>query len=196
MKASRSEPRVGVAMDKSADRGVAADEAPARDYFALFGLEPRFDVDENDLGARFRTLQQQLHPDRFTDCSAVEQRVAAGLSADVNAAHVTLRDPLRRARYLLARRGVDVDLLERQQPETGFLLRQLELREAIQDCDRQNPGAAVGLMAEIDGLHSATLAQLRQAFADGDDDAAGSVWIELLYIDKLRAEAQRAHATA
>ena len=36
-----------------------------KDYFELFQIEPQFDVDIDDLGRRFRTLQRRFHPDRY-----------------------------------------------------------------------------------------------------------------------------------
>ena len=191
MKASRSEPQVNLATDKPAERREGAG-APGRDYFALLGTPASFDIDVDALGANFRRLQQQFHPDRFSDRSAVEQRLAASTSADINAAYAILRDPLTRARYLLAHRGVDVDALEREPLPPAFLMQQLELREAIQACRDATAPVPPDVQGEIDALYDGSLSELGQAFSADDLTAAGAAWLKLLYIDKLRADCRRA----
>ena len=72
-----------------------------QNYFQLFDLPRQFHLDSAELGARFRQLQGQLHPDRFTSKSQHEQRIAVQYSAFVNQAYTALRKPLERAFYLL-----------------------------------------------------------------------------------------------
>ena len=38
---------------------------PRHDHFALFGLPPRFAIDEASLEQAYRRVQSQVHPDRF-----------------------------------------------------------------------------------------------------------------------------------
>jgi len=40
-------------------------------YFEILGVEKEFDVDAKELTKKFRLLQMQLHPDRFTQKSEV-----------------------------------------------------------------------------------------------------------------------------
>ena len=49
----------------------------------------------------------------------------------VNEAYRTLKDPVQRAKYLLELNGVDVAFETNTQMPTDFLMRQLELREAL-----------------------------------------------------------------
>lgn len=47
------------------------------DYFTLFGLPARYQLDTQALSLRFQDLQRQYHPDKFASGSQAEQ-LAAG----------------------------------------------------------------------------------------------------------------------
>lgn len=70
-------------------------------HYALFELQPAFDLDLEQLSARYRELARKVHPDRFADAGESEQRQAIEQSANLNEAYQTLKSPSRRARYLL-----------------------------------------------------------------------------------------------
>ena len=64
----------------------------ARTYFDLLGVSA--DSSEEELGKARRALARELHPDVNGDPAA------AGLMAEVNAAHATRVDPVLRKRYM------------------------------------------------------------------------------------------------
>ncbi|MFC3609097.1 co-chaperone HscB [Stutzerimonas tarimensis] len=101
-------------------------------HFALFELQPDFEIDLDLLAARYRDLARQVHPDRFASGSEREKRQALERSANLNEAYQTLRSPSRRARYLLSLRGHDVPL-ETTVQDPEFLLKQMQLREELED---------------------------------------------------------------
>ena len=45
---------------------VVQKPAPGADYFEILGVEADFDLDVKQLTNKFRLLQMQLHPDRFS----------------------------------------------------------------------------------------------------------------------------------
>ena len=167
----------------------------ARGYFELFQLEPCFDLDVEVLGQRFRTLQREFHPDRYAGKPASEQRVAAQLSADINAAFDALRDPVRRAGYLLERQGLDLAELERTPVAGDFLIQQMQLRERLEDADPEGRDAFSELQREIALLLDTEFSRFRQAMADNQHTEAGIAWVHLLYLEKLRLELARKEAT-
>ncbi|STL12439.1 co-chaperone HscB [Escherichia coli] len=69
------------------------------DYFTLFGLPARYQLDTQALSLRFQDLQRQYHPDKFASGSQAEQLAAVQQSATINQAWQTLRHPLMRAEY-------------------------------------------------------------------------------------------------
>jgi molecular chaperone HscB len=102
-------------------------------HFAAFGLAPAFSLDGGVLASRFRELQSATHPDRFVSANEVEQRAAIERATEVNEAYQTLRDPVRRAMYLLWLKNVNgMDERNTSMPH-DFLVEQIEWREAIAD---------------------------------------------------------------
>lgn len=54
------------------------------DYFTLFGLPARYQLDTQALSLRFQDLQRQYHPDKFASSSRAEQLAAVSQSATIN----------------------------------------------------------------------------------------------------------------
>ncbi|MBF7143089.1 MULTISPECIES: co-chaperone HscB [Pseudomonas] len=101
-------------------------------HFALFDLKPAFRLDLDQLAARYRELARGVHPDRFADAPAAEQRQALEKSAALNEAYQTLKSAPRRARYLLAVSGQEVPQ-EVTVHDPDFLLQQMQWREELED---------------------------------------------------------------
>ena len=59
---------------------------PIPDHFSLFGLEPRFALDAEQLVRAYRTVQSHVHPDRYAGAGAAEQRAALQWATQVNEA--------------------------------------------------------------------------------------------------------------
>jgi molecular chaperone HscB len=76
-----------------------------QDYFAVFGLDRRMNLDLADLEKSFYTLSRKLHPDNFYRASKEEQESSLDQSARLNDAYRTLRDPVTRAEYLRSLEG-------------------------------------------------------------------------------------------
>jgi molecular chaperone HscB len=78
---------------------------PGGDYFSVFGLAPRLNLDLAALEREFHRLSRKLHPDRFARASDNEKQWSLADAALLNDAYRTLKDPLRRTEYLLKLRG-------------------------------------------------------------------------------------------
>ena len=78
------------------------------DYYDFFSLERKLNVDENELQKRFYELSRQWHPDRFSRKSPQEQAQALEATAILNDGYRTLRNPVRRAEYLLKEEGFPI----------------------------------------------------------------------------------------
>ncbi|MCR4346559.1 MAG: co-chaperone HscB [Sulfuricaulis sp.] len=107
--------------------------APGKNHFELFGLAAAFDVDADDLASRYRELQRRVHPDKFANASDQERRLSLQMTALVNEAFMTLKDPVQRGRYLLSLRGVDVGEETDTAMEPAFLMEQMEWRENLEE---------------------------------------------------------------
>lgn len=111
-----------------------------KDYFALFGLAPRYRFDPEQLERAYRALQREIHPDRHAAGDEAQRRLALQSSARVNEAYRALKDPVARAQYLLSLRGIDALAETHTALPAEFLERELERREAV--ADARTAGAA------------------------------------------------------
>ena len=80
------------------------------DYYEIFGLQRGLNLSLDDLQQRFYKLSRELHPDRFMQKPEAEQQRALDMSSALNDGYRTLKDPIKRAQYLLGRFGPDSDL--------------------------------------------------------------------------------------
>ncbi|MGO8757317.1 MAG: Fe-S protein assembly co-chaperone HscB [Terracidiphilus sp.] len=78
------------------------------DYFSVFGLAPKLNIDLAALENEFHRLSRKLHPDRFARAGEDEKQWSLADTALLNDAYRTLKDPLRRTEYLLKLQGAEV----------------------------------------------------------------------------------------
>jgi molecular chaperone HscB len=111
------------------------------DYFGVLGVSRSFSVDETTLEQRYKELTKLLHPDRFARSDPQARRASLERSVQLNEAWRCLKDPVRRAEYLLLLAGIDIGEMagtgrepaeHRTLPVPPILLMEvLELREAL-----------------------------------------------------------------
>ena len=77
-------------------------------FYQSLGLEPKLALDSEDLKKRFYERSRQWHPDRFSRAPAEDQQRALEMTAVLNDAFRTLRDPVSRAGYFLSQSGIEV----------------------------------------------------------------------------------------
>lgn len=162
----------------------------SQDYFALFGLPPRYRFDAAQLDATYRALQASVHPDRFAAAGEAERRLALQSSARVNEAYRALKDPVGRAQYLLSLHGVDATAETETALSLDFLERQLERREAVDDARLARDLARLeALLAEV----RAEIAAFEPALTEMLDtrqnwESARTNVRELQFLSKLAAD--------
>lgn len=164
-----------------------------QNYFQLFNLPQQFAQDQALLGARYRQLQKELHPDRYVSASDHEQRVAVQYSALVNEAYATLRKPLPRALYLLGLAGMSGEEISSQKIDGGFLIEQMELREKLESMDGLvDPDPVLEhLVTEISTDIKLHQAEFSQAYAAEELSAAAAACVKMQYLGKLLQEAEQ-----
>jgi molecular chaperone HscB len=165
-----------------------------QNYFELFGLEPGFELDLENISARYRDLQRAVHPDKFANASDQERRLSVQQAAQINEAYQTLKSPLTRARYLLELQGVDLDDTDTSM-DPMFLMEQMELRESLAGVRGQSDpfAALMGLRDTIEGKEKAFVASLAEAFDSGDEAAlqgARDTVRKLQFMEKLLSEVE------
>ncbi len=171
-------------------------------FFSVFGLEPRLELDLGMLEHQFHKLSRKLHPDRYARATEQEKDWSLADTALVNDAYRTLKDPIRRTEYLLKLSGAQIgeehagkdrkdpsrvppDLLE----EVFDLNMQLEEMRAARKSGVKDPELQQSLTAakkKFDGLMDDVDGDLRAqwtAWDDGDAaarDAAQKAMVALL----------------
>jgi molecular chaperone HscB len=83
--------------------------AQTTDYFAVFGLPRKLELDAKALEREFYKLSRKLHPDVYARAPQQEQQWALEQSSRLNDAYRTLRDPIGRTRYLLELEGMKLE---------------------------------------------------------------------------------------
>ncbi len=104
-----------------------------KNFFQLFDLPEHFRLDNAQLDQQFHTLQTQVHPDKFAHLSEAERRMSMQWATRANEAYQTLRNPIKRARYLLGLHGVDTQEETNTVMPMDFLMEQMEWREAVEE---------------------------------------------------------------
>ncbi len=197
--------------EKDAGDGVlcgacqAIQPAPAGiDHFQVLGVQRRFDLDEADLERRYRDLSRIVHPDRYARADARARRASLSRSVQLNQAWKTLRDPVRRAEYLLELAGIEVGgeegtrragpdgQKERVPVPQELLMEVLELREALLEArsDGQDDRVAA-LAADVRGRKTAAMAAVAQALSGegpSDLDRAARELVAVRYLDRFLDE--------
>lgn len=160
------------------------------DHFQLFDLPPRFTLDAEALDRAYRSVQAQVHPDRFAAGTAAEGRVAMQWATRANEAYQTLKSPLKRAEYLCERAGVPIDAESNTAMPSEFLTQQLEWREALDDARSASNREAMQQLsdettAERDDMHR----RLGHALDSKSDFALAATLVrQLMFIDKFATE--------
>lgn len=132
-------------------------QRPPSDYFELFGIERRLALDGKDLERRFYQLSRLLHPDRFVRRPAAERQNSLDAAARLNDAYRVLRDPVRRAEYVLDENPAAGG--ERMQAPAELLEEVFELNLAIESLRDGDEGAR----PELAAAHGRFLAMRREA---------------------------------
>jgi molecular chaperone HscB len=159
------------------------------DHFARLGVQPGFDLDLDRLEKQYLGFQRAMHPDRFVTKPAKERAIAESQAVSMNAAYETLKDPLRRAAYLLELAGhpaaVDKDQTVHD-PE--LLMEAMEAREQLSEVATID--ALEKLQVDAGAKSIDLISQLSKAFAADDLDAANRAATRMKYWRKFLEESR------
>src|ERR1700690_3741387 len=148
---------------------------PGGDFFSVFGLVPRLDLDLGMLEHEFHRLSRKLHPDRFARAHENEKQWSLADTALLNDAYRTLKDPLHRTEYLLKLEGAEIgeehagkDRKDPSRVPADLLEEVFELNMQLEEMRMARK------MGEEDPALEASLSEAKKKFdgllADVDDD--------------------------
>jgi len=161
----------------------------SQNHFEMFGLPVSFAVDMARLDTAYREVQAQVHPDRHAAAGDAGRRVAMQWSTRANEAYQTLKDPLKRAIYLLESRGADIGAENNTAMEPAFLMQQMEWREAVEDATgAKNIDALDQLLRELREDKKLRYGKLGALLDSGANAPAVEAVRQLMFLEKVEDE--------
>ena len=161
------------------------------DDFTLFDLPRRHALERPLLDERWRQLQAAAHPDRFASEGEAAQRLAMQWAVRINEAYQRLRDPLKRAAYLVELRGGAIDAERNTAMPAAFLMQQMEWREALDEARTQQ--AVERIDDEVAAHEKTLLAALGRVLDEAGTDLAQAAQQvrALMFVAKFREDIGR-----
>ena len=157
------------------------------DDFELFGIDRRHALDRAALDARWRALQAEVHPDRFAVEGPAAQRLAMQWAVRVNEAYQRLKDPLRRGAYLCELNGAPIEAESNTAMDTGFLMQQMEWREALDDARELTAVEALG--GEVAAHRRTALTQLETTLDREHNYSAAAQQVRaLMFVERFASD--------
>jgi molecular chaperone HscB len=167
--------------------GAIQPAEPGADHFETLGLPARYALDLKAAEERFRNASRALHPDRFATADPRARRFATGRTVQLNEAWRTVKDPGRRAEYLLARAGFEVaaeagasrpgaaGTREKIAVPPALLGEILDLREELADARAAGDDAHVQKLArDVRGRLNAVMERVAAGFERAEGEQKGS----------------------
>ena len=175
-------------MNRSASKVVdAAGPLSAQlavDDFELFDIPKQFSQDRAALDARWKNLQREAHPDKFSAQGTAAQRVAMQWSVRINEAYQRLKDPLRRAAYLCELAGAPINAENNTAMPAEFLMQQMQWREELDDAT--NAESLENLHQEVLQTRAAALAHCEALIDQVKDFAKAAQKVRaLMFIERF-----------
>ncbi len=165
-----------------------------KNHFETFQLPVQFDVNQEEISLRYRELQSEVHPDKFSNSPDQQRLESIQQASQINEAFTILKSPLERAKYLLKLQGIDVED-HSVQLDTEFLSKMLDLRETIENISTQEDpyGELTTIQDQLESQNRDLIEALRACFEQDNDDAmnhARTLVLKLQFLQKLLSETE------
>lgn len=108
-------------------------QPPPGAYFVIFEMDERLALDLDLLQKRFYELSRKLHPDLYTRKPETERQYSLEATAVLNDAYRTLRDPVKRAEYVLKLHGFEIGEQRSKNVPPELLEEVFDLNMAIEE---------------------------------------------------------------
>jgi len=103
-----------------------------QNFFELFKLPEKFQIDSEKLQQNYRSIQKEIHPDRFATSSENEKMQSMIKTTQINDAYQTLKSPIKRAKYILSLHKFN----EKVTLPPDFLMQQMEWEEHLEEIEK------------------------------------------------------------
>ena len=152
-----------------------------QNYFELFNLPEKFQIDLEMLQENYRAIQKEIHPDRFATSSENEKVQSMIKSTQINDAYQTLKSPIKRAKYILSlHKSVEKITLP-----PDFLMQQMEWEELLEAIEKNN-SELVQFKLTMDKKYEEYSLLLSSQIDDDQNWSEAAITIDKLYfVEKL-----------
>ena len=160
-------------------------ESPADNYFSLFDLDERFDIDVATLEQKLLEKISKTHPDKFLFGSKEEVELATKKTALLNEAYQILSDPIKRAKYILIKHSYLNDEQDLKMPQKLLIesmgkMDALQLSESYQDVLKLLDNA---LQEKLEKLK-----EIQYYFIENNYQKSLEIYVELKFITRFLSE--------
>ena len=159
-----------------------------QNYFELFNLPEKFQIDLEMLQENYRAIQKEIHPDRFATSSENEKVQSMIKSTQANDAFQTLKSPIKRAKYILSlHKSVEKITLP-----PDFLMQQMEWEEHFETIEK-NSGELTEFKSTINKKYKEYSLLISTQIDDDQNWSDAAISIDKLYfIEKLLQKINKA----
>jgi molecular chaperone HscB len=178
--------------------GAVQPPDPKTDHFQVLGAPRTFEQNLGALERRYKDLTKTFHPDRFVRADPRARRASLARSVQLNDAWRTLRDPVRRAEYLLGLNGIELreEGAQKRSVSPEILMEVMELREGLAEARAAGEEAVVQRLAtDVRGRRDGAMTAVAEALAGGGLEDAARALVLVRYYDRFLDEV-RAHEDA
>ena len=152
-----------------------------QNYFELFNLPEKFQIDSVRLQENYRSIQKEIHPDRFATSTENEKNQSMIKSTQVNDAYQTLKSTTKRAKYILSlHKSVEKITLP-----PDFLMQQMEWEEHLEDIEKNNKDLDQFKLAINKKYEEYSLLLSKQIDNDQNWNEAAITIDKLYFVEKL-----------
>ena len=146
------------------------------DYFSMFEMPRKLQIEPAALEQKFLQLSWKLHPDNFVNSTEQERAISLKRSSELNDAYRTLRNPVARIEYLLAIEGTRKDGENKQQAPPELLEEVFELNESLDELReaKASGNSTASLKQRLDAAEKSFEEKLREV--DGQLQSAAREW--------------------
>lgn len=158
------------------------------DFFKLFELDAKFDLDPDELESKYLALQSKYHPDKARTEDDKIRNIK--LSADINEGYKTLDSDILRAEYLMGLKNIRVNKEEDNTYPVPqhLLMEQLSLREKVFDSEAEEISA---ISSELKNKLNSVKEEFAGAYEKDALEFASEKTVEMRYIVKLLEEIKK-----
>ncbi|EDW68527.2 co-chaperone protein HscB homolog isoform X1 [Drosophila virilis] len=171
-----------------AECGCLQDVDNSTNYFTLLNFPVKFSLQAPELTQRFRQLQAQVHPDKYSNKTVREQTNSADWSSLVNKAYKTLSVPLERGQYMLQLEGEQMPQ-DNSALNATFLMAMMERNEEVEEA--ADSDALDKLSAQLSQEQEAKAQKLTAQFEANDLAAVKQTLVEMKYLQSIQSSIKK-----